>query len=268
MQHEAWLGEQRWVRSDTTRARAAAWANRLADERFIVVFATILGAVLRLPTLGAKSLWYDELISISIARNSASTILRARLRFDAGADLIDRLFTNNPPLHLLLIHAVRTVSTAEAAMRLPFALAGVATIPIAFAVLKRLLGFRAAAFGAFLLVISPLHISYSQEARPTVLLVLFSLTGLLFLLRAVDSGRRADWICFVLFALLNVWSSYFAAIAIFPTFAAIWLILIVSQRRRLPEVPLAPSIRAAILAGAAIVLGSLPWRGMSSPPRG
>jgi mannosyltransferase len=193
-----------------------------------------------------------------VARHAVATILRARLRIDASEDLIDQLFTNNPPLHLLLIHLVRLVSTTDAAMRLPFALAGIMTVPVAYEVLLRLLGGRAAVMGAFLLAVSPLHVSYSQEARPTVLLVLFSMAALLFLIKAVEDGCGRDWCWFVAFALLDVWSSYFAAIAVFPALAIIWGILLLSRRRRLPDVPIRPDVRSAILAGAAIVVGCVP----------
>jgi mannosyltransferase len=238
--------------------RAFARAEEIADERALLAVATLVAALVRLPTLGAKSLWYDELISVSIARHPVSEILRARLRIDASEDLIDHLFTNNPPLHLLIIHFVRLISTSDAAMRLPFALAGVASVPVAYAVLRRLLGMPAAAIGSFLFAVSPLHIAYSQEARPTALLVLFSLAGLLALLKAVEGERRLDWVWFVVFGLLNVWSSYFAAVAVLPTFAVIWVILLVSRRRRQPDTPLGPLVRPTLWSGAVIAVGCAP----------
>ncbi|HEY7033938.1 MAG TPA: glycosyltransferase family 39 protein [Thermomicrobiales bacterium] len=253
MQHEAWLGEQRLVRA----GRAGAWVRLVIEQRFVIVFTTILAALLRLPTLGAKSLWYDELISISIARHPVSAILRARLRIDAGEDLIDQLFTNNPPLHLLIIHAVRKISTTDAAMRLPFALAGVAAIPVAYLVLRRLLGAHAAAIGALFFAVSPLHIAYSQEARPAALLVLFSLCGLLFLLRAFDDGSRREWVWVAVFGLLDVWSSYFAAIVVLPTLAVVALILVLSDRRR-PTAAIGSTLRTPAIAFATILIGWLP----------
>ena len=112
-----------------------------------------------MPTLGAKGFWYDELISVGIAQESIGTILRARLSIDASQALIDRLYTNNPPLHLLLIHGMLQMSPSEAVVRFPFALAGIATVPLAFVVLSRLFSRTVGIFSAALLAMSPLHIA-------------------------------------------------------------------------------------------------------------
>ena len=159
MQSELWLGRRRLTLSDL-RVRVNVIVRAVANERLFIALMTMLAALVRLPTLGRKSLWYDELISISVASHSVSTILSARLRVGASDAVVDQLFTNNPPLHLLLIHVVRFVSTSETAMRLPFAISGVVAMPVAFLVIQRLLGIRSAIAGTLLFAISPLHISY------------------------------------------------------------------------------------------------------------
>lgn len=260
MHNESRLNQRQWEGIPWQRSRERALSLRFAHERVLVIVTTIVAALVRLPTLGAKSLWYDELISISIAQHSISAILRARLRVNAGDALIDQLFTNNPPLHLVIIHWTRMISTSDAAMRLPFAVAGIMTVPVVYALLRRLLGPFPAAAGTICFALSPLHISYSQEARPTVLLVLFSLLGFLALIKATDEGRRRDWVMFVVFALLNAWSSYFALIAIFPTFAALWAIMLVAKHRR-SDTSVIESIKPGVIAGITILVGCLPLTG-------
>ena len=257
MQSELWLGRRRLTLSDL-RVRVNVIVRAVANERLFIALMTMLAALVRLPTLGRKSLWYDELISISVASHSVSTILSARLRVGASDAVVDQLFTNNPPLHLLLIHVVRFVSTSETAMRLPFAISGVVAMPVAFLVIQRLLGIRSAIAGTLLFAISPLHISYSQEARPTALMVLFSLCGLLFLLKAVDGGHRRNWVWFVLFGVLNVWSSYFALIAVMPTLGVVWLILLLECRQKREPAARRSILANGILSFVGIAIGTLP----------
>ena len=208
-------------------------ADRLRAQRFaigrvrvewldmFVVAATLVAALVRLPTLAAKGFWYDELISVNIARVPVGTILRARFTFGAPADLVDRLYTNNPPLHLLLIHAALRISPNEAIVRLPFALAGIATVPVAFQLLLHLFDRTTAALGASLLAVSPLHIAYSQEARPTAFFVFLSLLSLLYLMRALDGEGGRNWVLFAVVASINCWTSYFALTLVLPTLAAV-----------------------------------------------
>jgi 4-amino-4-deoxy-L-arabinose transferase-like glycosyltransferase len=202
------------------RGTGSAWL-RLHGWTLLVLLATLVGAGLRLATLDQRSLWDDELISVNIAKAPFAEILRARLHVGADRQLVDRLYTNNPPLHLLVIHATRSISTGDWAMRLPFAIAGIATIPVSFFVVKRLFDQRLAGVTTVLMSLSQIGIVYSQEARPSSLLMLFSLCALLSLLRALESNRRSDWGIFVLFLLLDCWSSYFAIILVVPTLALV-----------------------------------------------
>ncbi len=216
--NKEWTIEAQPVRS---LSRATIDFVRVHHWQLLVVVATIAAALVRLPTLGQQALWDDELISVNIAKVPISEILRARLHIGADRALVDRLYTNNPPLHLLLIHAMRAVSTSDGAARLPFALAGIGAIPVAFLVLRLLVGVRVAGLAALLLSLSQVNIVYSQEARPSSLLLFFSMCALLFLIRALNDNRRLDWSLFALFLLLDCWSSYFALILVLPTLAVI-----------------------------------------------
>ncbi len=199
---------------------AHARVRAVSDHLWLLLVIT-LGSIIRLATLQARSLWNDEIISVTIASHPLGEILRARLRIGETAVQADYLYTNNPPLHLIILHAAQSISRSEVAYRLPFALAGIATIPIVFFVLKRLFRNEIAISGTVLFAFSPLHVGYSQEARPSALLVLFSLAGLLLLLRAVESGGAWNWVGFAIVTILNVWSSYFALLLVAPMFCLI-----------------------------------------------
>ncbi len=192
---------------------------------------TVLGAAIRLISLGSKSLWFDEIISINIASHSLEEILRTRLRIGATDDAVDHLYTNNPPIHLIILHVTQLFTHSEFFLRLPFALAGIATIPVTYVVVTRLFNPAIALACTVLLTISPIHVAYSQEARPTSFLVLLSLLSLNTLLVAVENGRTRDWASFVVLCVLNIWTSYFALVLVMPTLCAIAALLLISSWR-------------------------------------
>ena len=80
----------------------------------------------------------------------------------------------------------RVLGTGEIALRLPSALAGIATVPVAWAIGRELAGRRAAIVCAALVAVNPLFVWYSQEARAYELFVLMVGAG-----DAVLPARRA-----------------------------------------------------------------------------
>jgi 4-amino-4-deoxy-L-arabinose transferase-like glycosyltransferase len=147
----------------------------------------LLGSVLRLYRLGANSLWIDEFSTLDLARHSPADILR----LSSSANFI-------PPLYFLLVHgALQVLGESEVALRLWSAVAGIATIPVVWLLTRDMTGSRPTAdFAATLLAISPLHLWYSQEARPYSLLLFFGCCSLLALQRAAQTNSMSYWILF------------------------------------------------------------------------
>ena len=171
----------------------------------------ILAAALRFSTLGLQSFWYDE----------AFTPVHV-LHPGLGATLHSVLHTENtPPLWYVLIWAwSRVFGTGAIALRLPSALFGVASVPVAWAIGRELEGpstrrATAVAAGAFVAV-NPLFVWYSQEARAYALFVLMAALAMLCFLRALHepTGRRLA--AFAVSASLALLSHYFAAFLLAP----------------------------------------------------
>ena len=171
----------------------------------------ILAAALRFSTLGLQSFWYDE----------AFTPVHV-LHPGLGATLHSVLHTENtPPLWYVLIWAwSRVFGTGAIALRLPSALFGVASVPVAWAIGRELEGpptrrATAIAAGAFVAV-NPLFVWYSQEARAYALFVLMAALAMLCFLRALHepTGRRLA--AFAVSASLALLSHYFAAFLLAP----------------------------------------------------
>ncbi|HWG09495.1 MAG TPA: glycosyltransferase family 39 protein [Solirubrobacteraceae bacterium] len=197
----------------------------------------VLAAALRLATLTQQGFWYDEAFT-------PVHVLHAGL----GATLKSVVHTENtPPLWYLLAWAdARLFGDGALALRLPSALAGIATVPVVWAIGQELSGRRAALIGAALVAVNPLFVWYSQEARAYGLFVLFSALAMLCfarLLRAPSGGRAA---AFAVSGALALLTHYFAVFLLAPM--ALWLLL--DQRSRKAALP---AIGALALVGLALV---------------
>jgi mannosyltransferase len=199
---------------------------------------TILAAVLRLPTLGQQSFWYDEAFTpVHVLHPS----LWATLHSVAHTE-------NTPPLWYLVAWAdSRVLGTGEIALRLPSALAGIATVPVAWAIGRELTGRRATAIAiAGFVAVNPLLVWYSQEARAYALFVLLLAVAMLCFLCALDRPTPRHMAAFALSSSLALLSHYFALFLLIPM--VIWL----AWDRRSRRAAL-PAIGALALVGLALL---------------
>jgi mannosyltransferase len=205
----------------------------------IPLLLTLLGLALRAWHLGQNSLWIDEYASLRTALASLADIPAEALRHDAF----------EPPLYFWLLHlVVAGIGQSEAALRLPSVLAGVATIPAFWLLTARLTGSSTTAhLAAALLAVNPLHVWYSQEARPYALLMCIAVTAMLCLQRALaDQGPRW-WSAFSCLSALGM-LTHATGILVFAT-GGLWALL--DRGRR--------AIRPVALAGLLVFLLVLPF---------
>jgi uncharacterized membrane protein len=214
---------------------------------WFVVGLTVLGAVLRFATLGVQAYHHDEIVT-------ASRVLR--VGFGHAMDAVG-FSESAPPLYYALAWIwTQAAGTGEWGLRSLSAVAGVATIPVAYFIGRELRGARAGVIAAALVAVNPMLLWYSQEARAYSLLVLFCALGLLFCVRALgadrdDEGKR-DFVLWGVFSALALATHYFA---VFPLLAEI--VLLVRRRGRAA----APGLW--IVGVAAALLAPLAYHQMS-----
>jgi uncharacterized membrane protein len=199
---------------------------------------TLLAAILRLTTLGAQSFWYDEAFTpVHVLHPSLTATLRSVVHTE-----------NTPPLWYILAWAdSRLLGTGEYALRLPSALAGIATVPLAWAIGRELTARRATAIAAAAFVaVNPLLVWYSQEARAYGLFVLFAALTMLCFLRALRRPTPGRMAAFALSGSLALLSHYFAVFLLIPM--VLWLVWAHADRLR----AVAPAIGALVLVGLAL----------------
>jgi hypothetical protein len=208
---------------------------------------TLFAAVLRLSTLDLQSFWYDEAFTpIHVLHPSLWATLRSVVHTE-----------NTPPLWYVLAWAdSRVLGTGEVALRLPSALAGIATVPVAWAIAAEIEGprtrregpptRRAAVLCAALVAVNPLFVWYSQEARAYALFVLMSALATLCFLRALRDPTPRRMAAFALAGSLALLTHYFAVFLLIPMVLAL-------LRDRATRRAALPVVGALVLVGLALL---------------
>ncbi len=187
----------------------------------------VLAALLRLSTLDLQSFWYDEAY---IPVHTLHPSLVATLRSVEHRE-------NTPPLWYALIWGwSRVFGTGMLALRLPSALAGIATVPVAWGIGQQLagrigdgsaasvslFGRRAAIATAALVATNPLLVWYSQEARAYGLFVLMVALAMWCWLRADASPTPGRLAAFAASGAAALATHYFAVFLLAPM--CLWLL--------------------------------------------
>lgn len=168
--------------------------------RASVPWLLLAGAVsVRVIRLAAQGLWFDETYTVFVAR--------LPLREAWAALVADGV---HPPLYYALTRLALVFGESEVTVRLPSVLLGAASVPMLFYLARRWAGERAALFASVLLMLSPLAIWYSREAR------MYALLGFIFIACMLTFDvlleRWTAWraLAFILAHLLAYLTHYFA----------------------------------------------------------
>jgi mannosyltransferase len=201
-----------------------------------VAALTVLAAGLRFAGLGHQGFWFDE----------GNTVLLVHLSPGKMVGLIPQS-ESTPPLYYCVAWLwARLFGYGEAGLRSLSALAGVATVPVAYAAARKLVSPRVGVVAAALTACNPLLIWYSQEARSYSLLVLLTALALLAFAYALQRPTSRTLTAWVTASALALATHYYAALAFVPE--AAWL-LVAHRRRRSVQV----AVGAVALCGLALV---------------
>jgi 4-amino-4-deoxy-L-arabinose transferase-like glycosyltransferase len=147
-----------------------------------------LGAALRSFELGRLSFWYDEVVTMRLARAGSPSALVERL-FQIDA--------TRAPLHPILLQAwLKMFGTSETSARSLSVVCGVATIVLILLIGRMVFDAPTGLWAAWLGTLSPILIVYAREARMYAWLVLvtcFAWLALLSLLRARSTAWTAAY---------------------------------------------------------------------------
>ena len=162
--------------------------------RKIAVCSVILLLALSIRTvgLGSRSFWHDEGFSARMAES-----------FDPELWARDA----HPPLYYALLSVWSWPAGSDFWLRLFSVLFGVMTIPLVYAIGKRMFSVEAGFWSAVVLSFLQIHIRYSQEARMYTLMTFLFAGALWGVVNVTHEGRvRAGWIAYVMCSVLLCYS--------------------------------------------------------------
>lgn len=203
---------------------------------------TLIGLGLRLGRV-TDPLFGDELSTLYVARNSFGEVL----------DLVSSDAEISPPLYFVLAWLSTQLGGVAELIRLPSLLAGVASIPLTYALGTRAVGRATGLIGATLMALSPFMIFFSTDGRAYAVAIALLLGSTLTMLIAAEGGRGRTgetilgwWIGYALLSCLAMYAHYTSAFVLIAQLG--WL----AWAHR--EV-----IRPALLANVGAAILFIPW---------
>jgi uncharacterized membrane protein len=176
-------------------------ARPRTDWIWVVVALAIFGG-LTLWNITGASIWFDEAFSSYIIQYNFLDIARY-----TATDV-------HPPFFYWVLKVWSALfGTNELALRSMSVFFGAVTIVFAYLFAKRQFGRRAALMGLGLLVLSPLFIRYSQEARMYTLVTALVMSATYVMVIALEQKKRKLWVLYGVLVSLGMWTHYFTALA-------------------------------------------------------
>jgi hypothetical protein len=204
-------------------AQTPAWAERLgavAQEWLPVALLFVLGAALRLATLGHQSLGHDEAVTVG-------RVLQPSLRGTLAAVGHSE---RTPYLYYVLAWLwTRAAGVSAVGLRSLSALAGTLCVPVAFIVGRRAMSRAAGVLAAAFVAVDPFLVYYSQEARAYSLLALLTLCTLWAFVATVRAPAPTTYAAWAIASALALATHYFALFMIGGE--AVCLLLVAANRR-------------------------------------
>ncbi len=219
------------------RAVLARAASLLVPARLLWA-VVLLGGLLRFYGYDRLSLWLDE----------GFTVMFSRLPWDEVLGL-HGAYDPHPPLYYALVKLLSLLAPEVSAGRLLSVMAGTLTIPVVYALGRKLFNAWGGVAASAALALSPLHVWYSQEARQYAVAVLLVALSYYALISFYQEPRWPWALLYGASTLASMYTDYSPLYALLPQFVILALVLKKQGRRALP----------LFASGVLAVVGYLPW---------
>jgi 4-amino-4-deoxy-L-arabinose transferase-like glycosyltransferase len=225
----------------TDSARPALRTGWRSRQNLPLAGILLVAAGLRLLSLDGSSLWYDEIVTMQVARTDGTAALVERL---------DQIDGTRAPLHPLILQAwLRVFGSSDLAGRSFSALCGLGTVFVIFVLGLRAFDETTGLWAAWLAAVCPPLIYYSQEARMYAWLVLLSCLSWLVFLSFRHAAKPGQ--CLVYWLLLTA-LFYSHPLGVFMIAAHGLAFLLVRRHLRLP-------ILWWLMVQCAVLVSFKPW---------
>jgi 4-amino-4-deoxy-L-arabinose transferase-like glycosyltransferase len=219
-----------------TFPRPMSWLSRIAGIR---AGDAAWAAPATLAVLGLASVLYLVNLTVSGYANtyySAAALAGSQswsAWFFGSVDPANFITIDKPPLGTMLIGlSVRLFGLSSWAILLPQALAGVATVGVLMATVRRTFGAPAAIIAGLVTALTPAAVLIFRYDNPDALLTLLLVVAAYALTRALEAGRLRWVILAATLVGFGFLTKYLQAYLVLPSFAVVWLVAAPGSLRR------------------------------------
>lgn len=171
------------------------------DILFVLIGLGIF-ALISFLNMTNSSIWFDEAFSAYIVQFNFAEIVTY-----TAADV-------HPPFYYWVLKVwTMLFGTSEIAFRSMSVLFGAGAIVAAYLLARRFFGRLIGGVSLLFLVVSPMLIRYSDEARMYTLAAFIILIASHVLVKATELNKRRYWILYGILVSLGMWTHYFTALA-------------------------------------------------------
>lgn len=178
---------------ESIKSNSGFYASRLV--RWAVSALVLLSFALGVWRNDAKSIWWDESLSLQRAQSSVKQILSNQIEFSGGVTT-----DQHPPFYFLLLRGmILLAGESDFVLRLPSALFSSLLVPLLYVMGCRLRNRRTGLLAACLGTLSPFLLWYAQEVRMYTLVTFLGLLSTFLLWQAI---ARKKWYLGVVYSLV------------------------------------------------------------------
>lgn len=190
-----------------------------SQEKYCLAAILLLATVLRLIRLGTFPFWADEVYSLVLSQDLAGIFFHGRF------------MSSHPPLayFLLALWRIAGLWVNEWTIRALPALFGVFGSFSIFWLARQFFNTRTALIAAFLIAVSPFHITHSQDLKEYIYLPVIASFMVGFFYRGFMHNRKRDWLMYGFLAGIGCYTEFFVA----PLLVAIncWFLLFLPSHK-------------------------------------
>lgn len=196
-------------------------------NNYVLVIIILIGAILRLFHLDFQSVWLDEIHTLNETNPNLSF-----------TEINTSIMTSEqmPPLYFYCLYILfKIFGYTTFIARLFSALLGVFSIFGIYKLGKEFFNTKIGCLSAFLLAVNTFHIYYSQDARPYILLFLFSIYSFYFLIKFLKEINIKNSLLYGIFTGLMLLSHFFGLFVLFSQmFILLFFFIILEKNKRFP----------------------------------
>lgn len=195
--------EARTASPDVQPSSGRKGSDRFWLDAAVLSGITLIAAFLRLHSIGAREFWFDETLSVAVAKMPWRQFFLTLWYREA-----------NMALYFLCLRFWLALGTAPGMIRALSAVFSIATVPLIYALGARFFGRTTGQVAAWVLAINAFHIRYAQEARGYTLVVFFGTLATWLLVRNLEEPASAHWTAYAIVCAAAVYSHLFGLLVV------------------------------------------------------